>query len=87
MKKEKKSQLWVEPDEEMYTVSWLLSLKVKQDDKYVVIKSSNSDKEYKMISFSSNNNLSENQRMSLSVTVNKFYSKIWLMKKECLSEL
>ena len=51
------------------------------------MKSSNSDEEYKIILFSSNNNLYKNQKMSSSVTVNKFYFKIWSMKKEYSSEL
>ena len=87
MKKEKKSQLWVESKEEAYTVDWLLSLKVEQDDKYVVMKSSNSDEEYEMVSFSVNDELSENQKISSSETVNKFYLKIWSIEKEYSPEL
>ena len=71
----------------MYTVNWLLSLKVEQDDEYIIIKSLNSNEEYEIISFSNNDNLSENQKTSLSVTVNKFYLKIWSMKKEYSLEL
>ena len=62
--------------EEAYTVSQSLSSKVEQDDEYIIMKLSNSDKEYEMISFSSDDELSENQKMSSSVTINKFYSKI-----------
>ena len=51
------------------------------------MKSSNSDEEYEVISFSVNDELSENQKTSLSVTINKFYSEIQLMKKKYLSEL
>ena len=51
------------------------------------MKSSNSNKEYKMILFSNDDKLSENQKTSLSATINKFYSKIWLIEKEYLSEL
>ena len=58
--KRKKSQLWVESKKEAYTVSQLLSLKVEQDDKYMIMKSSNSDEEYKIVSFSSDDELSEN---------------------------
>ena len=65
----------------------MLLSKVKQDDKYVIIKLLNSDKEYKMILFSNSDKLSKNQKISLLVTVNKFYFKIWLIKKEYLSEL
>ena len=57
-------------------IYWLLLSKVEQDDKYIVMKLLNNDKEYKVISFSNDNKLSENQKMSSSVTVNKFYSKI-----------
>ena len=60
----------------MYTVNWLLSSEVRQDDEYIVIKSSNSDEDYEMILFSSDDELSENQKISSSVTVNKFYSEI-----------
>ena len=76
MKKEKKSQLQVESNKEVYTVSQLLSSKVEQDDKYIVIKSSNSNKEYEMISFNNNDKLLKNQKTSSSVIVNKFYSEI-----------
>ena len=57
-------------------IDWLLSLKVEQDNEYIIIKLLNSDEEYKMISFSSDDELLKNQKMSLSVTVNKFYLKI-----------
>ena len=40
-----------------------------------------------MILFSSDDKLSENQKMSLLVIVNKFYSEIQLIKKEYSSEL
>ena len=72
---------------EVYTVDQSLSSEVEQDDEYIIIKSSNSNKEYKVISFSSDNKLLKNQKMSSLVTVNKFYLKIWLMKKEYSSEL
>ena len=65
-----------------HTVDQLLSSEVEQDDEYVIIKLLNSEEEYKMISFSSNDELSENQKMSSSVIVNEFYSEIWSMKKE-----
>ena len=68
-------------------IDWLLLSEVEQDDEYIVIKLSNSNKKYKMISFYSNSELSENQKTSLLVIVNKFYSKIWSMKREYLSEL
>ena len=61
---------------EAYTVSQLLSSEVEQDDKYIIIKSLNSDKKYEVISFNSDDKLFENQKTSLSVTVNKFYSEI-----------
>ena len=53
----------------------------------MIIKLSNSNKEYEVISFSSDDELSENQKTSLSATVNKFYLKIQSMKKEYSSEL
>ena len=40
-----------------------------------------------MISSSSNDDLSENQKTSSSAIINKFYFKIQSMKKEYLSEL
>ena len=40
------------------------------------MKSSNSNKEYEMILFNSNDNLFRDQRTSSSVIVNKFYLKI-----------
>ena len=40
------------------------------------MKSLNSDEEYKVISFSSDDELSENQKTSSSATANKFYLKI-----------
>ena len=60
---------------------------MKQDDEYIVMKSSNSNEKYEMISFSMNDKLSKNQKTSLSVTVNKFYSEIWLIEKKYSSEL
>ena len=51
------------------------------------MKSLNSDKEYKMILFNSNDDLSKNQRMSSSVMINKFYSKIQSIEKKYSSEL
>ena len=87
IEKEKKSQLQVEFKKEAYTISWLLSSEVEQDDEYKVVKLSNSDKEYEMISFNMNDKLSENQKTSSSVTINEFYSEIWSMKKKYLSEL
>ena len=68
-------------------ISQLLSSEVEQDNEYIVMKLSNSNEEYEMISFSSNDDLSENQKMSSPVTVNKFYLKIQSMKKEYLPEL
>ena len=65
----------------------MLSSEVKQDDVYKVMRSSNSDEEYEIILFSVNDELSENQKTSLSVTINKFYLEIWSMKKKYLSEL
>ena len=87
IEKEKKSQLWIESKKEVYMIDWLLSSEVEQDDEYEVMKSSNSDKDYKMISFSVNDELSEDQKTSSSVTIYKFYFKIWSMKKKYLSEL
>ena len=49
--KEKKSQLQVESSEEVYMISQLLLSEVEQDNEYIVMKSSNSNKEYKMILF------------------------------------
>ena len=71
----------------MYTVNWLLSSKVEQDNEYIVIESLNSNEKYEMILFSSNVKLLKNQKTSLSAIVNKFYLKIWSMKKKYLSEL
>ena len=68
-------------------ISQLLSSEVEQDDKYKVIKLSNSDEEYEMISFSMNDELSKNQKTSSSAIINKFYSEIQSMKKKYLSEL
>ena len=65
----------------------MLSSEVKQDNKYVIMKSLNSDKEYKIVLFSSDSKLLENQKTSLSAIINKFYSEIWSMKKEYSSEL
>ena len=87
MKKEKKSQLQVKSNKEVYTVSQLLSSEVRQDDEYIVIKLLNSNKKYKIILFSSDDELLKNQKTSSSTTVNKFYFKIQLMKKEYLLEL
>ena len=72
---------------ETYTVSQSLSSEVEQDNEYIIMKSSNSNKEYKMISFSSDDKLLKNQKISSSVIVNKFYLEIWSMKKEYSSEL
>ena len=85
--KEKKLQLQVKSSEEVYMISQSLLSEVEQDDEYIVIKSLNSNEEYKIISFNSDNKLSENQKMSSSVTVNKFYSEIQSIEKEYLSEL
>ena len=65
----------------------MLSSEVEQDDEYKVMKSLNSDEEYEMISFSVNDELSEDQKTSLSATINEFYSEIWSMEKEYPSEL
>ena len=51
------------------------------------MKSSNSNEEYKMILFSSDNELFKNQKTSLSAIVNKFYSEIQSIEKEYLLEL
>ena len=72
---------------EAHTVDQLLSSEVEQDDEYVIMKLFNSEEEYKMISFSSDDELSENQKMSSLVTTNKFYSEIQSMEKEYSSEL
>ena len=53
----------------------------------MVIESSNSKEEYKVISFSSDDELLKNQKTSLSVTVNKFYPEIQSMEKEYSPEL
>ena len=68
-------------------ISWLLSSEVEQDNEYIIMKSFNSKEEYEMISFSSDDELLKNQKTSSSVTANKFYSEIQLMKKEYSSEL
>ena len=51
-------------------------MKLRQDDKYIVIRLSNSDEEYKIVLFNSNDRLSENQKINLLATVNKFYLEI-----------
>ena len=51
------------------------------------MKSLNNNKKYKIILFSSDDELLKNQKMSLSAIVNKFYSKIQLTKKKYSSEL
>ena len=51
------------------------------------MKSSNSDEEYEVISFSVNDELLKNQKTSSPVTINKFYLKIQSMEKEYSSEL
>ena len=51
------------------------------------MKLSNSNEEYKMISFSVNNELLKDQKTSSLATINKFYLKIWSMEKEYSSEL
>ena len=76
IEKRKKSQLQVKSSKEAYTVSQSLSSEVEQNDEYVIMKSSNSEKEYEVISFSSDDKLLKNQKTSLSATANKFYSKI-----------
>ena len=65
----------------------MLSSEVEQDDEYIIMKLLNSNKEYEVISFSSDDELLKNQKISLSVTVNEFYSEIWLIEKEYSSEL
>ena len=72
--KEKKPQLQVKSSKEAHIVDWLLSLKVGQDDEYVIMKSFNSEEEYEMILFSSNGELFKDQKTSPSV--NEFYSEI-----------
>ena len=59
MKKEKKSQLWVESSEEVHMIDWSLLSEVEQDDEYIVMKLLNSNEENKMILFSSDDKLSE----------------------------
>ena len=49
---------------EVYTVSQLLSSEVEQDNKYIIIKLLNSDKEYEMILFSSDDKLFYNNRVA-----------------------
>ena len=85
--KGKKPQLQVEPRERAYTVNWLLSLKVGQDDEYVMMESFNSEEEYEVISFSSDGELSKDQKTSPPATVNKFYPEIQSMEKEYSPEL
>ena len=68
-------------------ISQSLLFKVEQDDEYIVIKSLNSNEKYEMILFSSDDKLSENQKTSSLVIVNKFYLKIQSMEKEYSSEL
>ena len=80
--KGKKSQLQVKSSKEAHTVSQLLSSEVGQNNEYIIMKSFNSEEEYEVISFSSDDELSEDQKMSSSVTANKFYSKIQSMEKE-----
>ena len=46
------------------------------------MKSLSSKEEYEVISFSSDDELFKNQKMSSSATVNKFYPEIQSMKKE-----
>ena len=58
--KKKKSQLQVKFKKEVYTVSQSLLSEVEQDDEYIIIKLSNSNKEYEVISFSSDSELSKN---------------------------
>ena len=52
-----------------------------------MMESFNSEEEYEMISSSSDDELSENQKTSSSATVNKFYSEIQSMEKEYPPEL
>ena len=85
--KEKKPQLQVKSSEEAYIVSQLLSSEVEQNNKYIIMKSFNSKEEYKMVLFSSNDELFKDQKMSSSATANKFYSEIWSIKKEYSPEL
>ena len=87
MKKRKKLQLWVESSKEIYMISQSLSSEVEQDNKYMIIELLNSNEEYEMISFINDDKLLKNQKTSSLVTVNKFYLKIWLIKKEYLIEL
>ena len=60
----------------MYIVSQSLSLKVEQDNEYIVIKLSNNNEEYEVTSFSDDDKLFKNQKISSLATVNKFYLKI-----------
>ena len=66
----------VELNKRTHIINQSLLLEIEQDDKYVVIKLSNSDKEYKIVLSDSNSKLSENQKTSSSEIVNKFYSEI-----------
>ena len=68
-------------------IDQLLLSKVEQDNEYIIMKSSNNNEEYKVISFSSSDKLSKNQKMSSSAIVNKFYLKIWSIEKKHSSEL
>ena len=70
----------MKPSKEEHTVSQSLSLKVEQDDEYVIIKSFNSKEEYEVISFSSDDELLKDQKTSSSA--NKFYSEIQSMEKK-----
>ena len=58
--KKKKLQLQVESKERAYMVSWLLSPEVGQEDKYIIMKSFNSEEEYEVVSFSSDGELLKN---------------------------
>ena len=60
---------------------------MRQDDEYIVIKLLNSDEEYEIVLFNSDNELLENQKTSSSETVSKFYLKIWLIEKKYSPEL
>ena len=85
--KGKKPQLQVESKERAYMIDWSLSPEVGQEDEYKIMKSFNSEREYEVISFSSDGELSENQKTSPPATVNEFYPEIWSMEKEYPPEL
>ena len=77
----------MEPSKGAHMVNQSLSLKVGQDDEYVMMKSFNSEEEYEVISFRSDGELLKDQKTSPPATVNKFYPEIQSMEKEYSPEL